>query len=82
MDSRDNSISVRMILLTLTYACFYKLYVLFLDGSSTRVFSKEMFTKFNEISALIMTSRYILDYGATGIHSNYVFSSRYNTQVH
>ena len=74
-----------MILSTLTYVCFYELHILFfLEGSSTRVFSKEMFTKFNEISlaALIMTSRYILDYGATGIHYNYVFSSRYNTQVH
>lgn len=29
-DSRDNSISIRMTLSTLTYACFYKLDLLFL----------------------------------------------------
>jgi hypothetical protein len=42
-----------------------------------------MFSQFNEISlaALIMSSGYILDYGAIGIHYNYVFSSRFNTQV-
>lgn len=28
-DSRDNSISIRMTLSTLTYACFYKLHLLF-----------------------------------------------------
>lgn len=84
VDSRDNSMSVRMTLSTLTYACFYKLHVMFFpEGSGSRVFTKEMFSKFNEISlaALIMSSGYILDYGAIGIYYNYVFSSRYNAQV-
>lgn len=42
-----------------------------------------MFSQFNEIylAALIMSSGYILDNGAIGIHYNYVFSSRFNTQV-
>lgn len=84
MDSRDNSISVRITLSTLTYAYFYKLDILFFpEGSGSRVFTKEMFSQFNEISlaALIISSGYILDYGTTGIYYNYVFSSRYNTQV-
>ena len=44
-----------------------------------------MFSEFNEISlaALIMSrsSGYILDYGVTGVHYNYVFSSRFNARV-
>lgn len=66
VDRRDNSINVRMTLSTLTYACFYKLHIMFFpEGSGSRVFTKEMFSKFNEISlaALIMSSGYILDYG-------------------
>lgn len=84
MDSRDSSISVRITLSTLTYAYFYKLDILFFpEGSGSRVFTKEMFSQFNEISlaALIISSGYILDYGTTGIYYNYVFSSRYNAQV-
>lgn len=61
IDSRDNSISVRMILSTLTYAYFYKLHILFFPEGS-RVFTKKMFSKFHEIylAALIMSSGYIL----------------------
>jgi len=54
-----------MVLSTLTYPCFYKLHILFFpNGSGSRIFTKEMFDQFNEISALIMSSGYILDYGA------------------
>lgn len=84
IDTRDNTTSIRMILSTLTYACFYKLHLLFFpEGSGSRVFTKEMFNEFNEISlaALIMSSGYILDYGVTGVHYNYVFSSRFNARV-
>ena len=73
-----------MILSRLTYACFYKLHIMFFpEGSGSRVFTKEMVSNFNEISlaALIMSSGYTLDYGATGMYYNYVFSSPYNTQV-
>lgn len=64
-------------------------YSVFPEGSGSRVFTlspkrgSEMFSQFNDISlaALIMSSGYILDYGATGIYYNYVFSSRYNAQV-
>ena len=51
IDTRDNTTSIRMILSTLTYACFYKLHLLFFpEGSGSRVFTKEMFSEFNEIS--------------------------------
>lgn len=40
IDTRDNTTSIRMILSTLTYACFYKLHLLFFpEGSGSRVFT-------------------------------------------
>lgn len=83
-DSRDGSIGIRMILSTLTYPCFYVIHTMFFsNGSGERVFTKEMLMKFNVISlaALIMSSGYILEYGAIGNHYNLVFYERFKIKV-